>query len=96
MALEDHFSGEESCGEWAEAGRAVVGAGWKKWPHRAELIEICGGDDDLAFGIWAVAGGGALEWLDSKPPVLEGRSARQCLKSESGLRRLKTALMRAP
>ena len=71
-------------------------AAWAAWPGHDELVEVCGGDVALARLVYRVAGSGSLAYMDSKPPVLEGRTPRGCLKSARGLRQLKAALVRYP
>jgi Protein of unknown function (DUF2384) len=62
----------------------------------AELIAACGGDERLAAVVYRAIGESALAWMDRTIPALGGLSPRQCLDSETLLRRLRSALMRIP
>jgi transposase-like protein len=42
------------------------------------------------------AGDQSLAWMDSRPPVLDGRAPRECLRTAHGRARLKEALLRSP
>lgn len=96
MPLEDFYSGDDAFDRLARARDADFDAAWQAWPQRPALIEACNQCALLAKVIYRVAGAHALEYMDARPPVLDGLSPRQCLESERHIRRLKEALLRSP
>ncbi len=96
MPLEEHYAGDAAFARYVDALRSMVTARWTNWPTRSELVELCGGDSDIALAVFWLAGDNSLKWMESAPPVLDGVTPRECLKTALGRARLKEALLRSP
>lgn len=96
MPLEDNYVGDEVFANFASCDDPRV-AGIGTWVGWNDLVSACNGDPLLARALVLVCGEEhALSWLDQHPPVLEGMSGRECLRSPAGLARLKQALITFP
>jgi hypothetical protein len=90
--LEDFYTGDNEFHQFA----VTCESEWAKCTDQDRLLSAVDGDLDLAITCHYHLGEGALEWLDSVVPALEGFTPRQCLKSEKLRRRLKECLWRMP
>ena len=62
----------------------------------AALLWMLGGDEDLALVIYGSVFETATDWVGQKIPALDGRSIKECIESESGMRDVRSMLMRLP
>jgi hypothetical protein len=86
------YAGDEAWAKFVVAIRPF----WEPCTNKEELIRLFNGAEDLAIGAYYVAGKHAEEWAKSPVPALGGRKALSLLASESGLKKLKSAIMSAP
>src|SRR4051812_44617037 len=96
MPLEDHNVGDGAFARFASTADPDLDrqiAGWDGW---GELVAACRGDALLAPALLRVIGTGAVAWLNSRPPVLEGLSGADCMGTPAGRAKLREALMRFP
>ena len=94
MPLEDFYCGDEDFSELIAAIAPIIEPSRSQWADWPRLVEGCGGDDELARGVFYVADNNSLEWMHERPPILEGLSATECLASIAGRKRLKEAILR--
>lgn len=90
--LAEHFPGEDA---WRNFVVALASA-WSECDFQARLLKELDGQRDIAIVAYALLGEDSLEWVDRQIPALGDCSPRNCLESERGLLRLKSALMRMP
>ena len=68
---------------------------WSRWQSRDLLISLCQ-DHQLAKLIYRINGPGSIDFLDTRPPVLNGKTPRSLLKDRKGRHRLRQALLKFP
>jgi len=86
------YAGDEAWAKFVEAIRPF----WAPCANKAELVQLFEGAEDLAIGAYYVAGKHAVEWAKSPVPALGGRKPLSLLASETGCKKLKSAMMSAP
>jgi hypothetical protein len=91
MGLEKYYLGDEAFARFSK----VFAADWDEFPHKDALLKLVG-DIELARPIAHHLGSDFSEWLHSNVPALDDITPMQCLCSKSGIRRLKSCLMRMP
>lgn len=91
MGLEKYYLGDEAFTKFSRA----FAADWEGFPHKDALLKLVG-DIELARPIARHLGADFSEWLHSKVPALDDITPMECLSSKSGIRRLKSCLMRMP
>ena len=96
MPLENHYSGDKAFRAFASTPDAKLDAQLNGWCGKAELIELCGGDELLARAVFYVWYTHALDYMRNSIPALDGLSPVECLKTKSGMKRLKECLLRTP
>lgn len=89
MGLEEHFFGDQAFTKFSEAFTLE----WQAFPHKDELLKLVG-SIELARPIAFHCGSYFVEWLNKKIPALDHITPIECLSSESGIKRLKSCLMR--
>ena len=94
MPLEDHYAGDAAFANLIAAIEPLIESAIRDWPDWPQLVDLCGGDNQLARGVFYVADRGALAWLQERPPILEGLTPAECLATEAGQQRLKETILR--
>lgn len=92
MPLEKYYAGDQAFVGLARAYKTE----WEKCNFKEELIAAVDGDIAIATVIFGTLGVQSVPWLEKLVPALDGTSPRQCLKSETGIKRLKECLLRMP
>lgn len=90
--LERYFRGDDAWRKFVE----VLEPEWTACSFKAELTRAVAGHEDIAKVVFATFDENSLQWLHEPVPSLNGTLPLECLASDSGLKRLKTALMRMP
>jgi len=88
--LEQYYSGDENFIQYSN----VFSDEWDRYTFKDELLTMVNNDVDLARPISYYAGDSFEEFMINKIPVLDDISPKECLGNQSGIRRLKTCLMR--
>ena len=91
MGLEEHYLGDQAFTKYSDS----FAAEWKSFPNKEELLKVVG-SIELARPIAFHCGLHFAEWLHKKIPALDHITPMECLSSPSGIRRLKSCLMRMP
>ena len=68
----------------------------EKWKHKEELFKLCKNDKLLARAIFYIASENAINYMNSKIPALNNRTPVECVKTKSGLKKLKECILRTP
>lgn len=92
MPLEDHYAGNEAFEKYSNCFSSY----WDSFEHQEELLNIVEGDLVIAKAIAYHMGSNFRKWMLSRPPVLEGLSPIECMKTEQGKNKLKCCLHRMP
>ncbi|MGN6086298.1 hypothetical protein [Trinickia sp.] len=92
LALENHYSGDESWAALEELGLRKH----REVPTVLSLSRVLYEDLGLACVIYEVIGSGAFAWLDHKLPVLDHIRPLDCVGDPILIKRLREALMRFP
>jgi hypothetical protein len=91
MRLDEHYLGDEAFAKYS----AAFTDDWDAFPGKDELLNVVG-SIDLARPIAFHCGSRFSEWLRAKIPALGNLTPLECLSSQTGIRRLKSCLMRMP
>lgn len=90
--LENHYTGDEKWNDFSD----FYSQDYLDDTAR-NLAKKLEGHLDIAVVIYGLLGPKeSFDWIDKKIPALDNISPKDCLKSESLLKRLKSALMRMP
>ena len=92
MPLEDFYAGDEGFHRFAQSFEAE----WRQCADQPRLLAAAGGDLDIAMVLHHHFGERVFDALANKVPALENITPAECLKTESGRRRLKEYLWRMP
>ncbi len=92
MPLEEHYLGDENWYNFVSLFKLE----WQKCPFKTELVEKLNGMEDLAMVLYGTCLNSSLNWVENKIPALDGLTPIECLKNDSGIKRLKTCLNRMP
>ena len=92
MPLEDHYAGDEVFEKYSNSFNSF----WDSFEEKKELLNMLHGDLIIAKPIAYHLNKRFKQWMHSTPPVLEGFSPLECLKTEQGKTKLKTCLFRFP
>jgi hypothetical protein len=90
--LESQFPGDKAWESYVEA----VSPAWKDCSIQDELLSRVNGDLGLAKAIHWHLQRDALAWFERVLGALDEETPRRCTESETGVRRLKSMLMRMP
>ena len=89
MGLEEHYLGDQAFAEFSEAFEEE----WKSFPQKEELLKIVG-SIELARPVAFYCRSNFSQWLQAKIPAIDYMTPLECLSSSTGVRRLKSCLMR--
>ena len=92
MRLEDEYPGDEAFARFSKAFEQH----WLAFAGKQALLEKLSGDVELARAVAGQCAESSLEWLDQEVPALGSMTPLECLATKSGMRRLRTCLMRMP
>lgn len=92
MPLEMYYVGDKAFADLASAYMKV----WKKCSFKEDLIVAVDGDVEIAVIIFGHFLDHSMNWLENKVPALDELTPKECMKTENGIKRLKTCLMRMP
>lgn len=90
MGLEDYYLGDRAFADFS----AAFCTEWDAFPHKDDLLLLVSGDVQIARPIAFHCGSLYSDWLRSKIPALDDITPLECLSTPSGIRRLKSCLMR--
>lgn len=90
--LENYYPGDAAWHRFA----ALFVDEWSTCQFRSELLSELNDDEEVAMVIYGSVQQNALQWIDKSVPALSNTTARECMKTEEGKKKLKTMLMRMP
>lgn len=90
--LENYYPGDK---DWYRFAILFVD-NWTTCQFQNELLSALDYDEEIAMVIYGSVFQHALLWIDERVPALNNMTPRECMKTETGLKRLKTVLMRMP
>ena len=91
LGLEQYYKGDTAWNDYAKAVKDEVGI----CPLRHDIEKFIP-DSDIANVICFLVGSNSLAWINQSIPALGGMTPLECMKSQKGVQRLKTMLMRMP
>ena len=94
MPLEDYYAGDNAFANLASTPDQKLDEQFAAWPEHEELRKLCANDRSLARVIFYHNLTHALEYMHTAIPALKGLTPIECLKSETGTKRLKESLLR--
>ncbi|RTL55458.1 MAG: DUF2384 domain-containing protein [Rhodocyclaceae bacterium] len=92
MGLEDFCLGNEAFSKFS----VVFCDEWEAFDSKDELLGLVKGDIELARPIASRVGKRYREWLLNAVPALDQQTPLECLSTATGIRKLKTCIMRMP
>jgi hypothetical protein len=92
MPLEKFYGGDQRFIEYSE----VFIEFWETFEGKDKLLELLNQDIVIARPIAYHIEDNFEEWLNSSVPALDNATPLDCLKTASGIKRLKTCLERFP
>jgi hypothetical protein len=96
MGLERYYSGDAAFERFASISDHDLDSRLAASANKRELYNLCLEDPLLPRVIYRCLGERSVEWMSSRPPILDGASPTECLQSDWGRKRLREALLRFP
>ncbi len=90
--IENYYPGDSAWQDYAECFKED----WKGCTFKCKLVKSVNGDKLLAMAIYGIFFESSLKWLNMRIPALDNLPPYDCVKSDEGLLKLKTVLMRMP
>ena len=90
MPLEDFYTDDQSFTEYSMCFQDE----WAAFGNQVELLEMLGGNEELARPIAFHIGSSFRGWFTSSVPALDDLTPQQCLQTQEGIKRLKVCLQR--
>ncbi|EDM25282.1 hypothetical protein LNTAR_24923 [Lentisphaera araneosa HTCC2155] len=92
MSLDNHYLGDSSF----EAYSKCFTKEWDNYNHKEDLLKLVNNNIDIARPIAYHFRDSYKKWMESQAPVLDMQTPLECMKTENGIKKLKTSLQRFP
>lgn len=92
MGIEKFYLGDKAFAEFS----ATFSDAWNNYERKENLLTLLRNDVELARPIAFKLGNTCEEWIRSPVPALDKETPLECLKTQTGIKKLKTCLMRMP